>query len=151
LIVIWCSVIFIFTEVRYFSGDHTALVIDKVIHHTLVDASPAEVHDTEPHGVGTLNYMVRKASHMIVFGILAFLLWQAIHPKKFSYLIAWVFTTLYASLDEWHQSFVPWRSSHVSDVIIDSMAALAILLFIFIKNKKKKTPYIYLLTDYFPK
>jgi VanZ family protein len=37
-----------------------------------------------------------------------------------------------ASLDEWHQSYIPSRTGAVSDVILDSTAALIAQIVIFV-------------------
>jgi len=40
-------------------------------------------------------------------------------------------SVLVASLDEWHQSFLSSRTAEVSDVVLDSCAALVAQLVIF--------------------
>jgi VanZ family protein len=44
-----------------------------------------------------------------------------------------------ASLDEWHQSYIPSRTGTYKDVLLDSSAALiaqiAILVFFFLRTK----------------
>ncbi len=46
-------------------------------------------------------------------------------------------TALVASLDEWHQSFLPSRTGNIRDVVLDSAAALGaqVLLFVFIRGR----------------
>ena len=53
---------------------------------------------------------------------------------------------LYASLDEFHQSFIPGRTAAVTDVLIDTAGVITGILFIFLilkiiqsKRNKKKT------------
>ena len=44
--------------------------------------------------------------------------------------LALVFTALVASLDEWHQSYIPSRTGTWHDVLLDSTAALVALILI---------------------
>ena len=45
--------------------------------------------------------------------------------------IAFLMTVLVASLDEWHQTFLPSRTGTVRDVILDSSAAFVAQILIF--------------------
>jgi VanZ family protein len=53
--------------------------------------------------------------------------------------VSFLMTTLVASLDEWHQTFLPSRTGTVRDVILDSSAALIaqVVLFVWLKGEKK--------------
>jgi VanZ family protein len=74
-----------------------------------------------------LDFLVRKAGHMGVYGILALLLWRTLAGT-----IAWrrpwawalVLTILYAITDEFHQGFVAGRHESALDVGIDAAGAL---------------------------
>jgi VanZ family protein len=48
-------------------------------------------------------------------------------------------SALVASLDEWHQTFIPSRTGVFSDVILDSCAALIaqVLIFLFLHWKPR--------------
>jgi VanZ family protein len=50
-------------------------------------------------------------------------------------------TALVASLDEWHQSFIPSRTGRWQDVVLDSCAGIAaqILIFLWWKSLGKGT------------
>ena len=52
-------------------------------------------------------------------------------------------TALVASLDEWHQSYLPSRTGTWHDVVLDSTAALIaqILLYIFLRSRRPGLPY----------
>lgn len=79
---------------------------------------------------------LRKTGHVLGYGMLALLLlrgWRATLsqiPEWFgrSALLAWVGTAFVASLDEWHQSFIPSRTGTWRDVALDSAAGLVFLL-----------------------
>jgi VanZ family protein len=74
-----------------------------------------------------LDFLVRKAGHMAVFGILALLLWRAVVGStawRRPWAWALVFAILYAVTDELHQGFVVGRHPSAVDVGIDATGAL---------------------------
>ena len=94
-----------------------------------------------------IHLFVRKAAHMTEYFLLALSLQlplaacpaKQIHWKK-RIGIGFVFTVLFAALDEFHQRFVPGRSGNLTDVCIDSVGALlasGILAVFFMFSKRK--------------
>jgi VanZ family protein len=83
----------------------------------------------------TWNHHLRKAGHIVGYFILSLLLfraWRATLSFAGSSLwsiqwarISFFMTALVASLDEWHQTFLPSRTGRWQDVVLDSSAALA--------------------------
>jgi len=74
-----------------------------------------------------LDFLVRKAGHMGVFGILALLVWWAVAgTTTWRWPWAWALgsSVLYAMTDEFHQGFVAGRHPSVVDVGIDTTGAL---------------------------
>jgi VanZ family protein len=57
--------------------------------------------------------------------------------------ISFFMTALVASLDEWHQTYLPKRTGTVHDVILDSTAALVaqILIFVILRARKPEPVY----------
>ena len=78
----------------------------------------------------TADFIIRKAGHMAVFGILAVLLWRAISysRRRGAVVVSLVLTILYAASDEFHQSLTAGRHPSPVDVAIDSAGALIALL-----------------------
>jgi len=87
------------------------------------------------------HFYLRKTGHVVGYGMLALLLlrgWRATFDRvqewsgrimlERAMLLAWIGTVFVASLDEWHQSFIPSRTGTVHDVILDSIAGLVFLL-----------------------
>jgi len=82
------------------------------------------------------HFYLRKTGHVVGYGMLALLLlrgWRmTIGPVRTwlikMLLLSWIGTAFVASMDEWHQSFIPSRTGTVRDVILDSIAGLAFLL-----------------------
>jgi VanZ family protein len=73
------------------------------------------------------DFVVRKAGHMAVFGVLALLLWYASDvTSTWRRPWAWAFalTVLYAITDEVHQGLVAGRHASAVDVAIDAAGAL---------------------------
>jgi VanZ family protein len=80
-----------------------------------------------------LDLVLKKAGHMVGYGILAFLLWRAFSRgqgalSRSALAAAFVVSILYAASDEYHQSFVPERNGTPVDVGLDAVGALVALL-----------------------
>ncbi|GEK34217.1 VanZ family protein [Kurthia sibirica] len=89
-----------------------------------------------------LEFLIRKAAHMLSFGAIAIALYIALYPRKRRYLYALVITFALACADELHQSFTIGRTATMSDVWLDTVGGLICLtLFTVILRlfKKKKT------------
>lgn len=89
----------------------------------------------------TWNYYIRKFGHVVGYFALSLLLfraWKATIPVQGARWsiewarIAFFMTALVASLDEWHQAFIPSRTGNLHDVVLDSSAAFAAQLLIFL-------------------
>jgi len=80
------------------------------------------------------NFYIRKSGHFVGYFMLSLLLlraWRA--TLRGATLLRWsiqwasiafFMTTLVASLDEWHQTYLPSRTGTLHDVLLDSAAAL---------------------------
>ncbi len=98
------------------------------------------------------NHYLRKLGHVVGYGILSWLLfraWRATLPSASgrSWTFAWAqlgfwMTVVIASLDEFHQSFIPSRTGRWQDVVLDAAAAagMQILLFLSLRNKTRPQP-----------
>lgn len=80
----------------------------------------------------TVDFITKKAGHVTEYGVLAFLLWQAISkergaPAPLSFGGAFIFSLLYAASDEFHQTFVPGRTARLTDVGFDALGTLLAL------------------------
>lgn len=99
----------------------------------------------------TWHFLLRKTGHVIGYGALSIFLfraWRSTIPVagsgRWSLVwsrIAFFMTALVASLDEWHQSFLPSRTGSIRDVALDSAAALAaqVLLYLVLKAWRDST------------
>lgn len=87
------------------------------------------------------NWYARKIAHILIFGLLAVAVQRILRNNKFSYLLAWIFVTVYGLTDEWHQTFVPNRTPLLSDVFKDSTGALLALAILYLRFHLKKAQY----------
>jgi VanZ family protein len=85
-----------------------------------------------------LHHHLRKTGHFLGYGTMGLLWlrawWMTLPRAAFllDALLALVATAAVASLDEFHQSFLPNRTGIPSDVLLDCSGALAILLLYFL-------------------
>jgi VanZ family protein len=97
-----------------------------------------------------LHHYLRKIGHFVGYFILSFLLFRAWRftlrvPSRWAMrwaTIAFFMSVLVASLDEWHQSFLPSRTGTIQDVILDSIAALTaqIVLLLWLESRSGTKP-----------
>jgi VanZ family protein len=95
------------------------------------------------------HFLLRKTGHVVGYGVLSMLLfraWRATvavnNNPRWSIVwarIALAMTALVASLDEWHQTFLPSRTGTIHDVVLDTTAGLGaqILLFLWLRGAKR--------------
>ena len=91
------------------------------------------------HQRGCKRVPLRAKILIAVLSLLLFRAWRATLPIRRDprWSIVWArvsfaMTALVASLDEWHQSFIPSRTGSVRDVLLDSAAALGALIGLFL-------------------
>lgn len=78
-----------------------------------------------------MQFFIRKTGHLSEYAVLAILIWRAFRRGsswhlKMSILfgVALFGCAVFAATDEFHQSFVPSRTSSPADVMIDVLGAL---------------------------
>ena len=101
---------------------------------------------------GYWHFYIRKSGHVVGYGPLSILLFRAWRatltaPDHLQWTVRWaniaiLGTALVASLDEWHQSFIPSRTGTVRDVVLDTCAGIAaqVLVLLWIRSFGKSTP-----------
>lgn len=132
-VALWLGVIY-FNSTDYMSAEHTSRIIEPILRWLRPNISP--------EAIAQVQFLVRKAAHLIEYAILAILLGRTIirgtNPERkmaILYLNVWLAVTVVAVLDEYHQSFVPSRGAAWGDVLIDSGGAIFGLLVV-----RRKTP-----------
>src|SRR5215510_5261154 len=137
--IIWMSVIFWFST-DLFSGDNTGSLLWKVVSFIYPGAT-RELFDS-------IHFYVRKAGHLTEYAVLALLLIRAFRSgAQARWRPRWalssvLFAFLYASLDEYHQTFTRRRTGSVYDILIDTSGALTalVLLWLFGRKIEKRWP-----------
>jgi VanZ family protein len=96
-----------------------------------------------------VHHYIRKLGHFVGYFTLSFFLFRAwratLHlPWAPRWALRWAaiaftMSAVVASLDEWHQTFIPSRTGAFRDVVLDSCAALTaqILIFLFLNWKPR--------------
>jgi VanZ family protein len=99
----------------------------------------------------TWHFFIRKGGHVVGYGLLSYFLfraWRETLPAlaslaKARWTLRWstlavLGTALVASLDEWHQSFIPSRTGRWQDVVLDTSAGVAaqFLIFLFCRSRR---------------
>ena len=82
---------------------------------------------------------IDKFIHLIEYGILGFLFYRALRVSKLAsrvFLLAIIFSILYALSDEIHQFFVPGREFDLWDLAADSLGIVLVALYL----KRKQNP-----------
>ncbi len=79
---------------------------------------------------GALDYVVKKAGHVLGYGLLALAYWWglALDRKRLRY--AWLLAVAYAASDEFHQLFVAGRHASVIDVLLFDGGGAAVFLWL---------------------
>ena len=88
------------------------------------------------------QYLLRKCAHMTEYFVFTLTVILPLYVNKFKAkqicIFAFIISVMYASLDEFHQTFVPGRSGQISDVFIDSIGiAASVFLFHVILSMEK--------------
>ena len=106
------------------SAEHTGRILYPILHF---------LFNINAAAFALCHAWLRKSGHVVGYFTLSVLLfrsWRATFPRlSTSWCVQWstlslVSTSLDATLDEWHQSFLPSRTCTLRDVILDSSAAL---------------------------
>lgn len=135
---IWFCVLALFST-DLFSAEHTGSVLAAILDKLFPNLSAEKFE--------LIHFLVRKSAHFCSYGFLgalSFFSWRATWPAAQRWHLRWaalgILTGFVAgSLDEFHQRFVPSRTSNFHDVLIDTTGALffqiAIALWIARRNR----------------
>ena len=116
----WAVVISLFST-HVFTSENTGRYIIPALHWLFSSASM--------YTLAVIHHYIRKTGHLTEYFILSLLLLRGIRGGRKGTRLAWavwaIFIVLcYASLDEFHQSFVPGRTPAVSDVMLDTCGGI---------------------------
>lgn len=138
---VWLALIW-FASTDPFSSEHTGRLLRSL--PWLRFLSPLEFE--------RIHFLVRKAAHVAEYAVLCFLFfrsWRSTSSKQIMvfWKSRWAVYSLLASvtmafLDEFHQSFVPSRTSTLRDVALDATGALfsIVLIRIWVATRVRVSP-----------
>ncbi|MGB0011000.1 MAG: VanZ family protein, partial [Candidatus Sulfotelmatobacter sp.] len=120
--ILWLIVIAI-ESTAMLSSNNTSRILYPVLHYLFgLDVVRFE----------RVHFFLRKGGHVVGYAILSILLfraWRATLPamSNVNWTLRWsaiaiLGTAFVASLDEWHQTFIPSRTGRWQDVVLDTCA-----------------------------
>jgi len=102
-----------------------------------------------PEQFEPIHATLRKMGHVVGYGTLSVLAFRSFRANARQLQARWsvtwarnavVLTAAVASLDEWHQSFIPSRTGTIRDVMLDTCAAIAaqFLVYFFLRMRSHR-------------
>jgi VanZ family protein len=123
------AILFAFTSTTLLSGYHTGLVVNYVWHSLF--------GSWHLNATGPVNWFGRKIGHFLGYGTIGLMFRKAWYTSIRGYLLAlrshiMVFSAAFgvlstfalASLDEWHQMYLPQRHGSMYDALLDASGAI---------------------------
>jgi VanZ family protein len=123
-----------FASTSEFSGANTSRLIRPLVLWLFPN--------TSEETLAVINFLARKAAHFTEYAVLGILAGRAFSTssnqliRRRWFIWSLLLITLYALLDEYHQSFVPSRTGSILDSLIDSAGGLAALL-VYSRRRKR--------------
>jgi VanZ family protein len=119
--IVWGIVISTFSTAAFTSENTSRIIIPAL--HWLLPQTPTET-------LAVIHHYIRKSGHLTEYFILSLLLLRGIRGDRRGLRLGWTLLAIaivfcYASLDEFHQSFVPGRTPAFSDVLLDTCGGAA--------------------------
>ncbi len=120
------------------SAAHTSRILYPIFHF---------LTGVTPERFVVWHFYIRKSGHFVGYFGLSFFLFRSwretLSPGtlvrwslRWAW-VAWLMTAFVASMDEYHQTFIPSRTGTIRDVILDSTAALVAQLMLCIALRKR--------------
>lgn len=136
---LWIGIIVI-ESTSYLSSDNTSHYLYPLLHFLFGISVKA---------FAPFHAYLRKTGHFVGYFILSLLLfraWRETLPSVRYWTARWaaiafLMSAFVASMDEWHQTFLPSRTGTIHDVLLDSSAALTaqivIALYLWLRFRRK--------------
>lgn len=99
------------------------------------------IGDVSPDHLFILNLVIRKAIHVLTYGLLGALHFRAVRGPRTGWNARWAVTALVLSAmvaagNEYLQTFVPTRTGSVTDFFLDVAAAAGVLIVWMLSSRK---------------
>jgi VanZ family protein len=132
-LVLW--ILFIsFASTSEFSAANTSQIVRPILLWLFPNISEARL--------ATIHFLTRKAAHFTEYAVLAFLARRAFITSSSAFIqrywfqLSLLLVVVYALVDEYHQSFVPSRTSSIYDSAIDVAGGITVLLLFKLFRKR---------------
>ncbi|MDP9362182.1 MAG: VanZ family protein [Acidobacteriota bacterium] len=117
--IIWAAVI-LSASTDAFSASNTGGWLERITAWLGYPLAPS-THDL-------VNHVIRKIAHVTEYGIFSALSFRALRGERTRWTLRWaigavVLAAFVASIDEFHQTFVPSRTGTWHDVVLDTAGA----------------------------
>ena len=136
---LWLAVIAI-ESTTYLSSEYTGRFLYPILHF---------LFGLNWRQFAVWHHYIRKTGHFVgyfVLSVLLFRAWKATLRLPVLWTLRWsgiafFMSAMVASMDEWHQTYLPSRTGAISDVVLDSSAALTaqIVIFLLLRRKSGQT------------
>ncbi|MFN2529986.1 MAG: VanZ family protein [Pyrinomonadaceae bacterium] len=123
-LLVWIAIIS-FASTANFSANNTSRIIEPLVKWLFPNVSA--------QSLGSIHFLTRKAAHFTEYFVLGYLAARAFRGSSHASLrnnwiiISVAVVGMYSLLDEFHQSFVPSRTSSLHDSLIDTIGGVAAL------------------------
>ncbi len=140
LLIGWMGLIF---YLSHQNADNSSQMSSGLIEGLIKFFFPDISNNTLESIVESLQFIVRKTAHFVIYailGIFSFMTFITYESINLSLRLALSLSVsmLYASGDEYHQTFIVGRSGELRDIFIDSLGALTGIIFALIIYKISK-------------
>jgi VanZ family protein len=118
---VWAALISAFST-HLFTAENTGRIIIPALHWAFPHMALVRLYE--------IHHLIRKCAHFTEYFILSLLVLRGIRGQRRETHLRWALLTIlivagYASLDEFHQVFVPGRTPAVTDVLLDTTGGIA--------------------------
>lgn len=130
--ILWLIVIAI-ESTTYLSSHNTSRILYPILHY---------IFGLNHARFDVWHVYIRKGGHVVGYGLLSIFLFRAWKetlptPGNPKWTMRWstiavLGTAIVASLDEWHQSYLPSRTGTWHDVVLDTVAGIAAQLLLLL-------------------
>ncbi len=137
-VLIWMALIFTASADAH-SYEHSSRIVEPLLRWLFPQMPQARIE--------AIHHVIRKGAHLTEYFVFALLIWRAVRrpvkndPRPWAWRearLTLLVVMLYAATDEFHQQFVPTRTSLVPDVFIDTAGGAAALLALWLIGRWRK-------------
>lgn len=149
LTVLWMAVIFAYSAQPGDESGETSIWAGMMFGKIFVPDFEEWSEEKQVEFAEKIDHPVRKVAHFTEYTILGFLIAVAYvdnDKKRYKkFLVPWLFGSVYAATDEFHQRFVPGRNGNIFDVMLDSsgvafgVCLVLLILYIGLKGKAQSS------------